>query len=148
MYPSQIRNRILHEHGLLRHELQSLETHVHDLERDSAELEAVAAEARRLLIRLSDHTRLEDALLAPVLRDTDSWGPKRADTLLEHHELQRAQLAELLATSGADRDALRMARVTLDLISEIRADMQHEEQEILTRNLLRDDLVTADTETG
>jgi hypothetical protein len=148
MYPSEIRKRILEEHTSLRAHLRELEGHVHRLMHGAAELAAVAHEAKQLLIELHGHTCFEDAVLAPALRDTDAWGPQRADTMLAHHVDQRAELETLIADYDAQPQRAELVRMTLDLIDDIRSDMRHEEAEVLTRTLLRDDPIAIDLEVG
>jgi hypothetical protein len=154
MNPSQVRRQILDEHERLRDQLDTLHTAVSalfgdgEVLGDGEQLANLAAIARRVFMSLVLHTKLEDAIVAPALRDIDAWGPIRANTLLEHHAQQRGQLASMLEAYETNAEPLRLARATLDWIEEVRLDMQHEEREMLNSNLLRDDLIAVDMECG
>jgi hypothetical protein len=147
MYPSQVRTKILHEHTALRRRLHELEVAV-DAMRDRAQATRVAAIARELLTAVVAHTQLEDAILAPALRDIDAWGTIRAEVLLEHHEQQRAQLRALIESYAIDDDCERLARVTLEWVRDVRTDMIHEESNVLSAALLRDDPISVAMESG
>ena len=144
-----IRDRILEEHRLLRHRLDFLELAVEGLGEDPKRRGAVNRAARDLLRLLIAHTRLEDAILAPLLRTADAWGEVRARSLLDSHVEQREQLTGLIHSYGANgenaEDALPR---TLAWIADVRADMDREERDVLNRELLRDDSVAIDGESG
>jgi hypothetical protein len=147
--PSAVRQRILDEHARLRPQLVRLQELASWLREAPAPLLAVKRVAQRLLGELEAHTRLEDAVLAPVLRDVDAWGPIRESELLTHHIEQRDHLHEILAGLDASGDDfIRVAELTLAWTSDVLLDMDHEEQSIIHQNLLRDDLVTIDGESG
>ena len=44
-----------------------------------------------------------DLVLVPALREADLWGPQRATEILQHHEAQQAELAQLLDRLGQVR---------------------------------------------
>src|SRR5262245_64583031 len=96
MDPSQVRERILHEHRVIRDQLLELETELDSLAVDATKLDSLIETARKLLVELSAHTELEDAILAPALREVDAWGPVRATMLLDHHSEQREQFRNLM----------------------------------------------------
>src|SRR5262245_30025003 len=135
MDPSQVRKRILHEHRVIRDQLLELETELDKLAVDEQRLNSVILIARRLLVDLSAHTELEDAILAPALRELDAWGPVRAEMLLDHHSEQRQQFQELLAAYDKATDFDAIARMTFELAAEVRADMLREESSLLNENL-------------
>jgi hypothetical protein len=148
MDPSYVRKRILQEHRGLRAELRELEDAVDAMSRDPSQVNAVGQRARELLAHLVTHTQLEDSILAPALRDIDAWGPVRASMLLDHHSEQRAQLREIVESYATIGDPERIARMTLTWMREVRADMAHEESDLLTTTLLRDDPIAINMEAG
>jgi len=145
--PSQVRIRILREHSAIREQLELLEAH-------SARLLAghpgSFVEAQRELQSfhhvLREHIDFEDALLVPALADTDAWGTLRAQKLASHHKEQRQQM-EALATRSLSEPPAGLARLLTGLIDELRTDMNAEEREYLSADLLRDDVVS-DAEDG
>jgi hypothetical protein len=133
---------------VLRGQLLLLEREVAALTRDKSRIELVTQLALGLLVELTAHTRLEDDVLAPTLREIDAWGPVRANMLLEHHDQQRKDLERLLQLYAHLRDPGDIANITLELIADIRADMRHEEQSLLSPTLLRDDVIAVAMEAG
>ena len=148
MKPSLVRKRILDEHARLRRHLEKLEAAILAWPTDPGQRAIVESTACELLTALVEHTELEDAILAPALQEIDAWGAQRAGTLLEHHIEQRAQLQNMLDAYQQHADASQVVRMTQAWIADVRTDMEHEEREIVTRNLLRDDLIAIDMEAG
>lgn len=146
--PSEVRGRILRDHQALRRHLDELAAVTHALRDgdDSAVGHAISL-CERLLSELSRHLDLEDAVLAPLLREVDAWGPIRADRLLRHHVDQRAELKAIAERSHAEHAPIALAAVLADLIEDLRADMAYEERDVLSADLLRDD-VTSSGEDG
>lgn len=146
--PSMVRTRILAEHAVLRVLYGTIEQHalaVLDDEADEAgPMRERCAELCNTLLR---HIELENAVLAPALRDLDAFGPLRAKQLIEEHERQRSALTATLISIDALRDH-QLAVDILGLLAELRTDMTYEEETLLHPDLLRDDLVTPDTEAG
>ena len=141
--PSQVRARILREHSALRRQLVPLAALAARLEADAPGVRALALEHVEGLYRaLRDHIDFEDPL-----REIDAWGPVRADELLEHHARQRLEIAVLAERSGAE-SATGLARLIASLVSDLRADMTHEDCDMLSADLLRDDVVLIDAEAG
>ena len=148
MKPSQVRARILKDHAALRRHLMELEGAIEAMLADSAELPKVSDLASQLIIELVRHTELEDKILAPALMELDAWGQIRAEQLLLHHQQQRACIVELSDLYHSDARTLEIARATYGLIADLRADMEHEERDILSADLLRDDVIAVATECG
>lgn len=148
MNPSHVRKRILEDHDAIRQRLSKLEAATEALLDDKAALNEVGELAWSLMYALSRHTELEDQILAPALRDIDAWGAVRADQLLAHHQTQRAdihEVAKLFERRPATHDVVRVISA---LVQELRADMEHEERELLSADLLRDDLVAVGGNSG
>ena len=145
--PSAVRKRILREHTEIRGLLDRLERAAKGLHTGKAGALAEARELRDTLCeRLKAHVDLEDAVLAPALRDADAWGDVRADKLVTHHREQREELDAIEHEQG--RSDSGYAQRLLALVEDIRKDMMHEEKDLLTDELLRDDVVSIYPEDG
>lgn len=146
--PSQVRARILREHSVLRWQVDQLAELAVGLAAGDASASArVLVLAQALYRDLHEHIDFEDALLLPALRECDAWGPVRAADLAQHHALQRVQLCELAERSAA-ASPFALAHLVTDIIVELREDMAHEDRDLLSADLLRDDVVAVDAEAG
>jgi hypothetical protein len=148
MNPTNVRDRIVADQTRLRVQIDALERALDTLRSDASQLAIVADRARTLLRDLVVHTELEDAIVAPILCDVDAWGPVRADLLLSHHDQQRRELAHMIEMYASPCDPEDVARRTLAWIRAVRADMHHEELDVVSEFLFRDDLVAVDMECG
>jgi hypothetical protein len=146
MNPGEIRERITLEHTVLRGKLAELEGMLSQLEHGWASCSDAERSCRALYEKMCAHLDLEDAVLVPALREVDAWGGVRADSLLQHHQAQRQELRVLLDPENTD--VARLSRRLSLIIAELRADMAHEERDILSLNLLRDDVVAIDFSDG
>jgi iron-sulfur cluster repair protein YtfE (RIC family) len=149
MRPSAVRERILREHASIRLKLNELERAAERLETEGTSAIPAAAELSRALYdELRDHIDMEDAILAPALRETDAWGEVRASKLEAHHRDQRVELKDL---GEVDVDSITpetFAKRLRDFVAEVRADMVHEETGVLSPELLKDDVIGVDVEGG
>ncbi|MFW5875116.1 MAG: hemerythrin domain-containing protein [Myxococcota bacterium] len=149
--PSEIRRRIREEHDGLRELLAGLDEAARQVldHGDDGSAATLRQLCGALHVALAAHLDLEDAVLAPALRDTDAFGPDRADELLAHHADQRKMLASALAEAKDETvSAEVVARHTRKLIGHLMADMAQEDRDLLNPNLLRDDPTTVDEFTG
>ncbi len=144
---SCLRAQILSQHAAIREILGRLNTDAMDAFRgtESGEL---AQSLRSFLRTLQDHTAFEEETLVPLLRESDPWGPQRATRLLEEHVRQRAELAAMEREAAAGHTPATLALMTQTLIAEVLADMEHEERNYLVPDVLRDDAVVPDQESG
>lgn len=149
MRPSAVRKRIQSEHDELRTQLDKLEALAERLgQDDGAAVEPAIALSQDLYETLRDHIDLEDAILAPALREADAWGDLRADKLVAHHREQREELMALgndIPSGVNPRDFGERLRA---FILDVREDMKHEEKALLDENLLRDDVIGIDVDPG
>lgn len=148
MYPSQVRERILKDHEQLHARLRALEGEVHAMVSDPRRLESVVETARALLQDFVTHTELEDRILGAALLEIDAWGPVRAQSLRAHHDEQRRSLHELLLVYQGARSPDDVEQITIRWIADVRADMHHEESDVLSQTLLHDDPVSVGMESG
>jgi CBS domain-containing protein len=144
--PSEVRARIQREHHVLRGMLTDAEATARRVLAGEAGLASTLLGCARELYRtLLRHIDLEDAILAPELRDTDAYGPQRAQALLSGHRHQRDALrTALLGLDEVGDDARSLAREIEKLAIDVRADMAREDGELLDERLLRDELVATD----
>lgn len=149
MRPSSVRRRIIEEHRELAEDLEGLERLAARLDTEGrAAIGDTVARARDFYGKLREHIDLEDAILAPALREADAWGEVRAKKLETHHAEQRAELAALGAFDAATTDPAELAKRVRAFIEEVRADMKREETGVLDAGLLRDDVTSMDAEGG
>lgn len=150
MTPAETREWVLKDHRNLRtllEELEELAGQVRD--GDHRLLGPLRLAAERFLHRFEAHTRWEDQYLRPALVAADAWGQERAERLDHDHVEQRQLLEDSLdRLREAERPALLVARGVLDLIALIRTDMEEEERDLLDPRILRDDVISIDTEAG
>jgi iron-sulfur cluster repair protein YtfE (RIC family) len=153
MRPSEVRQRVLHDHERLRHALDGLE----DLARCVAEgtegsldFASDLRDAGEVLLEsLERHMAWEDRHLAPALLEADAWGEERVKHLAEDHREQREVLRHTLsALADPGRPALVLARTLLDFVTLLRDDMDSEERLQLDPSVLRDDVIAIDAEDG
>ncbi len=150
MTPAETREWVLKDHESLRALLADLETLARQVrDGDRRLLGPLRLEAERFLHRFEDHTRWEDQHLRPALIEADAWGNERAQRLDHDHDEQRQLLEDSLdRLRDAERPPVLVARGVLDLIALIRTDMEQEERDLLDPRILRDGVVTIDTESG
>lgn len=98
---------------------------------------------------LEQHLAFEERLILPILAADPPLGPERAQRLRDEHSRQRAELAALArARDELEVAPARVAQRLRALVDEFLEDMTAEEQYLLTREVLRDDLVNVDQECG
>jgi iron-sulfur cluster repair protein YtfE (RIC family) len=92
------------------------------------------------------HLAAEEELLGPILERLDAWGPVRLELLRSEHAHQRAVLRAL----HADRklEPREMAKRARSLVADVLVDMEAEERDLLSENLLRDDPIVIDQSEG
>ena len=145
--PSQVQARIVREHVALRDQLDCLAAQALQVLSGELAHERLLEPVNALYRDLREHLDFEDALLAPALRELDAWGPIRAAQLERHHQEQRQALRALTERARTEPPVALVQTVT-SLIADLRADMKHEERDLLSCDLLRDDLVALDASGG
>jgi hypothetical protein len=97
---------------------------------------------------LHEHLATEERLLLPILAADPPLGPERALRLAAEHDRQRQQLSAAIAgLKGPEGLAAGSARLRR-LVDELLVDMGEEERYLLSREVLRDDLVNVDQDCG
>jgi hypothetical protein len=85
----------------------------------------------------------------PALREADGWGDERAARVSAEHAEQRQRMEVLLRhLADLDEPAAWIAAELATLVRDLLVDMEHEEQAVLSEDLLRDDPVSIDMEAG
>jgi hypothetical protein len=103
----------------------------------------------RVRVALEEHLAFEDRLLVPILAADPPLGPERARRLHEEHARQRAELEVLARPSAEGREGRVVTAARLGALSEaFLADMEAEERLLLTRDVLRDDVVSVEQDDG
>lgn len=147
--PSEIRLLILAQHEELRVMYAELDALLPRVRAGDADCERTLREhCRRLYQLLLRHIAVEDTLLAPALRETDGFGPVRAEDLLLEHDRQRRLLRYALSSIDEGTNGTTLVRSIPALLVSLREDMAHEERDLLSTELLRDDTIGVDTCTG
>jgi iron-sulfur cluster repair protein YtfE (RIC family) len=144
----QIRSLILDEHAMLRDLLEDIQESFADAEaRTPGSVDRLTGRMRRFYEALLKHITHEETVLRPVVAEADAWGAARVEKMDEEHRVQRAAVRALSAlTFTSDLDAeLRRVR---DFTQAIGRDMDAEERECLSEEVLRDDVIVIDTFTG
>lgn len=144
----QIRTLILDEHAMLRDLVEDIQESFDDAEaRAPGSLDRLAGRMRRFCEALLKHIAHEETVLRPVVAEADGWGAARVEKMDEEHRAQRAAvraLSGLLFTSDLDAELPRLR----DFAEAICKDMDAEEHECLSEEVLRDDVIVIDTFIG
>ncbi|MFO0598673.1 MAG: hemerythrin domain-containing protein [Myxococcaceae bacterium] len=127
-----VRKNLLAQHENLRRLMVEVETVL-------AHHGDASAAVKALHDACQAHNAAEEAVLVPILRDIDAWGPERVKQLLDEHSNEHAVLLKRL-DPHADRAQLR------DAIGALREHMANEEATNLAETLLRDDVVNPDAD--
>jgi len=138
---------LLAQHKQLRERIVDVgEASANVLASDEADLPVRASEMERAIGVFADemrtHLATEEELLGPILERLDAWGPVRLDLLRSEHAHQRAVLHALHV--GCRLGAREMARRARMLIADVLLDMDAEERDLLSEDLLRDDPIILD----
>lgn len=140
MYPSEIRQQILNSQQEILTELSALEALAQPP--CTASDEDLQARSAALVPKLLAHMKLDDAILAPALEDTDAWRTFRLRRLQQHHEHQTEGILQIVQqlTSPSSDDTL--CAVIQRVVNAVRADFAEEATLMLSPEVLKDDLVT------
>jgi hypothetical protein len=110
--------------------------------------DAVASAFGDIRATLDVHLRFEEKVLCPIFEDDLPLGPARAARLREEHAQQRAMLAALHDEARAAPQRPILAAKLAFLTSWLLEDMSHEEKDVLTADVVRDDAIVIDQATG
>jgi len=148
MKPSEVRARVLDEHVQIRSMLVEVESIAgRALSGDAHAREQLRPMALELYSRLHAHMCMEDSLLYPAICDADAWGHVRGARMREEHARQRAQLSQLASVEWRATVA-ELVEAVQKFAKDVREDMCNEENELLNPELLRDDVISIDQNSG
>ena len=148
MNPSQLRKNILSEHVVLRGKLSEVEGILRRVAQgeptDDAQLRG---QVQQFVKAFLAHIEMENATLVPMLQGIDAWGQIRAEQVARDHDWQKAALTRLADEAKLGSTA-EIARMLETVAKQIRDDIEHEEETVLSPNLLRDDPIAIDQADG
>jgi len=138
VHASQVRELIHSEHALLRKMLSEIDELTAAFERGAeAEGEALRSKGAALYERFEKHLELEDRLLKPALLGSGPQGVRGARHLEHEHREQRELIRYLLGRLSKTRTpTLLIAREIRHFAEYLRLDMEHEERDLLTDEIL------------
>ena len=144
--PSDVRFRVVQEYEVLRRSIDELEQSTASLlsESGAAAVADVLARSAELFCKLSDYIDLERTFVLPSVRNADVWGTIRAQALERDHAGHR----NVLDAIGQERlpDPADLAHDVRALTHALRATLEREKREVLSSELLRDDIVGIDVD--
>jgi len=140
MKAREIRERVLDEHAELRELLADLEALVKQFEPGGAVcVDELRERGLALYAKLAAHLDLEDDLLVAALRAAGEGGEERAEDLAAEHREQRELLEFLIGRLTRERRPTALvARELRSFIECLREDMEDEEANLLTPEVLGD----------
>lgn len=142
---TEIRQELMQQHAGLR-ELAAATRAAADQVKGGA---SGARDALRTNIAMLDqalhaHNDREEELLGAIIKTIDAWGEVRASLMDEHHEAEHERILGTLRSAADAPDPTAAAEMVHGVLAELADHMEHEEQEILSPNVLRDDIYTVD----
>ncbi len=144
--PSEVRERILADHVVLRRMLERLEVRARRvLQQRCGRPSGLYDELRVLQARLRRHFDLEERILVPTLRATDAWGAERVARFHEEHARQR-EIMDGFSRAG-ERPPVELALMAWGFVRLMLEDMAEEEKISLNERVLRDDPIEPAMET-
>jgi hypothetical protein len=120
------------QHGMLRDLIGRCYELAEEVDAGTAEPAALAGEVARLRAAFDAHNQFEEQLLQPLLLDMDWLGAVRVSRMVEDHIDEHRAMRRGLG--GTPTSALR------GVLADLRSHLETEEQYLLSRKVLRDDL--------
>lgn len=143
--PSQVRARVLAEHERLLGMLEPIEALSKRVLSGETQDPRLRSWAKDLYAFLKAHLRLENDILVPALAETPGFGKARAAALEAEHREQEAVFERVLGRLARKASLENLATELLELSRSLRDDIAQEQQEFLSAELLRDDVMPSDT---
>jgi iron-sulfur cluster repair protein YtfE (RIC family) len=147
---SEVRERILAEHRLLRTMISNVATTAEETLRHREQQPHLCAALATLRSAIERHLDYEERVLAPVLLRADAWGPVRAAHMTTEHAGQRALLLALTLLAVTE-DAGGGVRSATGLVDEIQGfvqsferNMREQEAMLLSAEALGEEVVVVD----
>jgi hemerythrin HHE cation binding domain-containing protein len=130
--PSRALAELAGQHAILHDMIDRCEELADALDVDRIDPDVLLREVARLRIALDAHNRYEEQLLPPLLLDADWLGAVRVSRMVEDHIVEHRAMRSQLGSAPSSE-----LRATL---ASLRAHLDSEEHDFLTRRVLRDDL--------
>lgn len=141
---AEVRDAILKEHEHLRASMKAVQDALDGAGRSPGPVPApLLAALDSFLSEFLKHIAHEDVVLRPLLANLDAWARERVEHMDREHREQRERL-QVLARMDPNDAAAFTARVQ-ETLTWIRNDMAGEEKELLTPEVLRDDVIVIDS---
>ena len=145
---STARRLVLEQHLALRRLLNAriaeARTSIADNPARRESLRTLIEMMRQLFVQ---HLADEEALIVPILEDDLPLGPLRAESLRDEHSRQLQELDTLCAWPATSDDGDLVERFD-SLATALLDDITHEERDLLTPDIVRDDCVVVDQSSG
>ena len=140
--PSEVRRIILEEHAQLRSKLAEMEGAMIKV---SGRQGGAEQEMLNHLLQFNqmflDHIALEEKILRGILKTVDAWGEIRVKNMDEEHSRQRGQIQDLVKMMN-EKSPSGYLNYLRDFVEELYRDMAIEEQDCLSADVLRDDVIS------
>ena len=142
---TELRKHALDRHERIRDALRGvLEAASAAAEREKGALMRLRRTLRALEDAVRQHAGEDQALVAPVLRELDAWGPIRVEQLAEDHRKAEAIVGSI-PPDAPEHELVGRAR---SLVRPLLRLLKHEERTLLSKRLFRDDVIAIDQEDG
>ncbi len=135
--PSDALRELLEQHRALRALMDACDGLADDVDAGRGDVGALVREVARLRLAFDAHNRHEEHVLLQVLREIDSFGDVRIDSMSSDHAGEHRALRSRLG-GGATAEL----RATL---FDLRAHLAAEERVFLSARVLRDDVVNVES---
>jgi len=130
--PSRVLAELAGQHAILHDMIDRCEELADALDVDRIDPDVLLREVARLRIALDAHNRYEEQLLPPLLLDAEWLGAVRVSRMVEDHIVEHRAMRTQLGSAPSSE-----LRATL---ASLRAHLDSEEHDFLTKRVLRDDL--------
>jgi hypothetical protein len=137
----EIRREILSQHDELRTMIEETRASVAPTGEPDGNPDRFAC-MDRLAGALQAHNRREEALLKGLLATVDAWGPARAEIMDARHLAEHEELHAALVDVLFDAEGVGPA------LDRILQHMAYEESAFLGEDVLRDDTIVIDAQSG
>lgn len=144
----EARTRITTDHAVLRSLSQALVISADAAVRDARQRPIVRDLLVQLCAEIELHLQYEEAVLVPLLRRADAWGPVRVEELAREHADQRFVIAALLEQAMESRDMGELVEEIARFTERLERDIDEEERDLLTAEALGDRIIVVDQTGG
>jgi iron-sulfur cluster repair protein YtfE (RIC family) len=145
----EARDRVLADHTRLRTLMGAVVASARDVLCDEKQRPRVREALAGLRTELERHVAYEEAVLAPILRDANAWGPVRAAHMAKDHDGQRAALVALAEDVGEEvRSVEALADEIEWFVQSFERDLCEEEATLLSADALGEVLLVVDQTDG